>query len=282
MRCGALVGLGVVLVACGSEATLDDAGATVTTSDGSASAAAATSTTVLAGATVPTDRDDSSPASASATSTVTAADTDSSTDTSTVTSTDTSTGVATTTPEVTATLEASVDDPGPAPGCRRVDDFDTDDARWFVVNDGVMGGRSEGRITIEDSVLRFDGTIVTAGGGFTSVRLRLDGDELAGSTRIDLRVRADGRGYGMTYEDDEAIQGRSVSHVAGFAEASPADDDGFQTVSLGHDALAPSIFGRLVDAPPFDPDAAREIGIIIADGIDGDFVLDVDWIDACA
>ena len=32
---------------------------------------------------------------------------------------------------------------------------------------------------------------------------------------------------------------------------------------------------------PFDPDLAREIGIIIADGRDGEFALTVDWIDAC-
>ena len=50
---------------------------------------------------------------------------------------------------------------------------------------------------------------------------------------------------------------------------------------MSYDELRPSIFGQPVDDDPFDPDQAREIGIVIADGNDGDFALDVDWIDAC-
>ena len=79
-----------------------------------------------------------------------------------------------------------------APVCQRLTDFNEDDsAGWFIVNDGVMGGRSQGGGFIEESVLRFEGTVVTAGGGFTSARRQLDGGELAGSTRIDMRVRPD-------------------------------------------------------------------------------------------
>ena len=67
--------------------------------------------------------------------------------------------------------------------CRRLTDFDGNEAaQWFVVNDGVMGGRSNGAIEVTDSVMRFTGTSSPPGGGFTSVRFRLDGTELAGAT----------------------------------------------------------------------------------------------------
>jgi hypothetical protein len=168
-----------------------------------------------------------------------------------------------------------------APACQRLTDFNEDDsAGWFIVNDGVMGGRSDGGGFIDESVLRFEGTVVTAGGGFTSVRRQLDGDELAGSSRVEMRVRPDGRTYGVTLDDAAQYQGRFVSHRADF-EIGPVEDDGWAIASVDYDDLIPSVFGILVDAPAFDPSTAREFGIIIADGIDGDFVLDIDWIDAC-
>ena len=70
-----------------------------------------------------------------------------------------------------------------AAACRRLTDFDDSDfdGGWAVVNDGVMGGRSNGALEFTDSAMRFTGDVVTAGGGFTSVRLRLTGDELTGS-----------------------------------------------------------------------------------------------------
>ncbi len=166
--------------------------------------------------------------------------------------------------------------------CRRLTDFDgTDSGEWVIVNDGVMGGRSDGRLEIADSVMRFTGSVVTAGGGFTSVRLRLDGTELGATTRVELRIRADQRVYGLTMEDDAQIGRRSVSHRVNFPPVPPPDDDGWATISIPYADLRPSVFGEPVEAPPFNPDQAREFGIIIADGIDGDFALDVDWIDAC-
>ena len=144
-----------------------------------------------------------------------------------------------------------------------------------------MGGRSNGAIEVTDSVMRFTGDVVTAGGGFTSVRFRLDGTELAGATRVELRVRADQRTYGLTLEDDTQVRQRAVSHRADLADRRGRGQrrlDDRRTLVLGPSAVA---VRSPVDAPPFNPDAAREIGIIIADGLDGDFALEVDWINTC-
>ena len=181
------------------------------------------------------------------------------------------------TPSPEATQPASTE----VPACRRLTDFTAEDTgTWFVVNDGVMGGRSEGGGFIDDSVLRFEGSVVTAGGGFTSARLRLEGDELVDTTRIEMRVRPDGRTYGLTLEDAAEFRGRLLAHRADL-DIGPVDSEGWAVAVVSYDQLVPSLFGVLVDAPPFDPATAREFGIIIADGIDGDFVLDIDWIDAC-
>lgn len=170
-----------------------------------------------------------------------------------------------------------------APPCRRLDDFDgaADATEWFVVDDGVMGGRSIGSIDVDDSVMRFTGSVVTEGGGFTSVRLRLGDRAMAGTTRLSMRVRSDARVYGVTLEDDAEANQRSVSHRADFETAGEADDDGWTVTGLNYSELRPSVFGREVNAPAFSPDEAREFGIIIADGVGGDFALEVDWIDVC-
>jgi hypothetical protein len=179
-----------------------------------------------------------------------------------------------------ATSPSSSATPDPQ-ACRRLTDFDADDTgQWFIVNDGVMGGRSDGGGFIADSRLRFEGTVVTDGGGFTSARLGLDGDELVDTARLEMRVRPDGRTYGITLDDAAASGGLFVSHRADL-DIGPVDSDGWAMATVEYDRTVPSVFGQLVDAPPFDPAAARELGIIIADGIDGDFALDIDWIDAC-
>jgi NADH dehydrogenase [ubiquinone] 1 alpha subcomplex assembly factor 1 len=164
--------------------------------------------------------------------------------------------------------------------CRRLTDFD-DGQGWVVVNDGVMGGRSNGAIDFTDSVMQFTGDVVTAGGGFTSVRLQLADDELADSHSLVLRVRTDERTYGLTLEDDAQAGRRAISHRADLIVDGPTDADGWQTAALSYDELQPSVFGQPLDAPPFDPDQAKEIGIIISDGIDGPFAFEVSWIDVC-
>ena len=79
----------------------------------------------------------------------------------------------------------------------------------------------------------------------------------------------------------QAIDGRRISHRADLPPAEELDEEGFAVVELPYSLLTPTIFGRTVPAEPFRPGASSEVGIIIADGIDGDFVLDIDWIDAC-
>lgn len=263
-----LAGLAAVIAllasACGSNEPTEAVAAIAETNVGALSTAAASSTTI-----------ETQPVEAS-TTVVQPSDTgtlDTGTpDTSTVDTASNTTVV--TNPATETSLEAI-----PSDECRRLTDF-ADGAGWVVVNDGVMGGRSNGNVEFLDSAMRFTGDLVTAGGGFTSVRLQLVG-ELDGSDYLSLRVRTDDRVYGLTLEDAAQARGRFVSHGADLTIAGAVDADGWQATELRYDQLSPSVFGVPVDAPPFTPDDATEIGIIIGDGVDGSFALDIDWIDAC-
>lgn len=154
-------------------------------------------------------------------------------------------------------------------------EFDRDiDMDWSVVNDGVMGGRSSGFVAIEAGTLRFTGTLVTQGGGFTSVRARRAID-LSGMVGLEMRVRGSGRQFEVEVDDGVRTYGRSVSRRAPF----PSTGE-WTVIRVPFAALRSSIFGRSVDAPSIDPARVRGVGIYMADGQDGAFRLEVDYIRA--
>ena len=83
--------------------------------------------------------------------------------------------------------------------------------RWLVVDDRVMGGASQSRMTIEsDGSAVFEGHLIVAGGGFASVRANLPmrGYGFSGAKGLALRCSGDGRqGYKVILKTDTAIDG---------------------------------------------------------------------------
>ena len=176
---------------------------------------------------------------------------------------------ATTTSSVTEPTNPTIDQ-----SCQRL--LESEDQPWVVVNDGVMGGRSQGAITTETNRMKFTGNIVTDGGGFSSVR-RLLNDGLDESDRLQLRLRTDERRYEVLLTDIDS-QAYRVTYYAPLETAG----DGWQVVDVSFEGLEARIFGRRVDAPSFQPHKVTTIGIILADGADGEFSLELDWISACS
>lgn len=175
-------------------------------------------------------------------------------------------------PSTTTITAAPTTTVAPSP-CVRVSDFD--DTTWVIVNDGVMGGRSSALASVEEARLTWTGSIVTDGGGFSSIRGPVDG-QLDGATSLTMRIRTDGRSYELLADDALAGRGR-VTHYA------PIDAVGgeWEDVSVPLTGMEARVFGNPVTAEPFEPDLASQIGVILADGVDGDFSFEIDWIDAC-
>ena len=150
-------------------------------------------------------------------------------------------------------------------------DFESEEnGTWQIVNDGVMGGRSKGFVSLEDGALRFTGTTVTRGGGFTSVRTRLNHD-LSGFDGLELRIRGGGRSFEVELNDGTRFRGRSVSRRAGFNTS-----EEWTVVRVPFDSFRSSIFGQRVSAGPMDVSNVLGFGLYIADGKDGPFNLEVD------
>lgn len=165
------------------------------------------------------------------------------------------------------------------PTCQLLDDFSDPGARgWRSVNDGVMGGRSAGSGRIDGARMIFQGRINTNGGGFASLRRDLAPGQLSEVTHLRFRLQPDARRYRVILRGTQTYFGRSVAYQADIP-ATPAG--GWTEIDIALSDLEPSVFGRAVPAKTFDRSRAQSLGLIIADGVDGPFELQVDWIKAC-
>ena len=120
-----------------------------------------------------------------------------------------------TTEPTASTPATTLSSTGEPSDCERLAEFD--DGAWFIVNDGVMGGRSQAEGAVEDGVLTWRGTIVTAGGGFSSIRGPVDG-MFAGATSLLLRIRTDGRAYELL-ANDALVNGARSAGLSGSGTA---------------------------------------------------------------
>ena len=279
-----------LFVACGGAASTSESLASATQTTDEPSAPSPTVTTVQPGVDAP------EPVAADPTSTASnVAPDDAGPETRTTATAVTSTGTRTTnieatedtdpmapTPPGAATPAPPASNSQPEPNCIRLTDFalDAENFGWFIVNDNVMGGQSRGGPVFENSAMLFEGEINTDGGGFSSVRAEIAPTTLAGFTHLIVRARTDERTYKVTLEDRLETRDRRVSQQQTLVFGD-ADDDGWQTARIDFDRLDPRIFGRAVASDPFRPDLATQLGIMISDGVDGPFRIEVDRIDAC-
>jgi len=145
---------------------------------------------------------------------------------------------------------------------------------WAAVNDGVMGGLSSGGPSFEQDVLVFSGNINTNGGGFSSIRRPVARGEYAGAKSVTMRIKTDGRAYNIRFRTNVTYRGRRIS----FQKRLPQTEAGqWSEVTLTLDNMRASLFGRRVMGAKFIPADIIETGFILADGQDGPFRLEVDW-----
>ena len=87
------------------------------------------------------------------------------------------------------------------------------DLKWHRLDDGVMGGRSETILTtttLSSSVLHFQGTINTNGGGFTSIRAPLPSSIFSDNViSLRIRLKGDGKTYKVLLSDGNGLRSPS-------------------------------------------------------------------------
>ena len=143
------------------------------------------------------------------------------------------------------------------------------DLGWYVVNDTVMGGHSEGDFRQERGGLSFTGRTNTNGGGFSSIRTRPVQLDLSNHAGIQLCIKADGRRYTWRLSTNARWRGRQISYWANFETR----DGAWSTVNIPFSSFVPRYRGLELDGPALDPAEITGMGLMIYDNQDGPFKL---------
>jgi len=160
---------------------------------------------------------------------------------------------------------------------RLVLDFSGPEAaqRWQAVNDGVMGGVSDGRFKVtEEGTLEFFGTLsLENNGGFASVRTKPTNLDIRTGDTLVVRVKGDGREYVMN------IYTKSRRMAFSYRAPLPTTKDEWREVEIPLAEFIPTAFGRRVQGMgPVEPDQISGLGFMLSDKKPGKFQMQVEWV----
>ncbi|TVQ81340.1 MAG: CIA30 family protein [Flavobacteriales bacterium] len=148
---------------------------------------------------------------------------------------------------------------------------------WYIVNDGVMGGLSKSSFKFhEDGYAVFAGNLsLENNGGFASTRTRTTDFNLHSSTQgIKIRVKGDGKKYQFRIHTNALFDGAAYRYIF---ETSGE----WQTINIAFSQCKASFRGRIIpDAPAINPEIIQQFGILVAEKQEGNFMLEIEWINA--
>ena len=98
------------------------------------------------------------------------------------------------------------------------------------------------------------------------------------SSLVKLRMLPDARRYELILQTDAMHEGRPVAYRAPIGNLAAGR---WCEGSVLFSELQATVFGRRLPGPAFDPSRARLMGIILADGQDGQFMVQISEIWAC-
>ena len=156
-------------------------------------------------------------------------------------------------------------------------DFAEADAakEWQTVNDGVMGGVSDGKFKITDAkTMEFFGTLSLANnGGFASVRTKAKKLAFEKGDTLVAKVRGDGREYMLNLYPNKPQVAYSYRATV------QTKKDEWIEVKIPLDKFEATSFGRAVqDAGPVKPEEINALGFMLSDKKAGPFKMEVEWI----
>jgi uncharacterized surface protein with fasciclin (FAS1) repeats len=162
---------------------------------------------------------------------------------------------------------------------KTVTDFSTPliGTQWISVNDGVMGGVSEGSFRItENKTLEFFGTLsLENNGGFTSIRSRPADMQLDGYDTLAVRVKGDGRPYNLN------LRTSSGNAAGSYRAAFKTQKNIWQEVRIPFKDFTYTAYGRrIAGTGSLQANKIQSVGFTLSDKQAGPFLLEVDWIRA--
>ena len=156
-------------------------------------------------------------------------------------------------------------------------DFTEADApkQWQTVNDGVMGGVSEGKFKITDTkTMEFFGTLSLANnGGFASVRTKVKKLSLEKDDTLVAKIRGDGRQYMLNLYPNKQRMAYSYRATVQTKKGEWIE------VKVPLDKFEATSFGRIVkNAGLVKPEEINSLGFMLGDKKAGPFKMEIEWI----
>lgn len=141
--------------------------------------------------------------------------------------------------------------------------------KWITVNDTVMGGVSQSRVSIDKDNLRFSGLLsLRNNGGFASTRRVAPPLNWSSERRVFITVEGDGRRYQFRVRTNRGFDG--VAYVVEFDTEAGQE----QTMDFDLSEFSPRFRGWLIpDAPPLRFEDVSQVGFMLADKTPGAFDL---------
>ena len=145
-------------------------------------------------------------------------------------------------------------------------------SNWYVVDDRVMGGLSQGAISINDAGNGlFKGDVTTENnGGFSSVRYAFNKKDVSKFKHIILKLKGDGKSYQFRIKDNSS---QRYSYIATFKTSGD-----WETIKMPFIAFYPSFRGYELDKPNFSGEVMEEIAFLIGNKIKESFTLEIEKI----
>jgi hypothetical protein len=144
---------------------------------------------------------------------------------------------------------------------------------WAIIDDVVMGGRSNGSFTINDDGHGIFSGVVSLenNGGFSSVRHQFSKLNTTEDSKVVIRLKGDGKDYQFRIKDKKSA---FYSYITTFQT-----NGEWQNVTLQLKDLYPSFRGRTLDLPNFAGGPMEEIVFLIGNKKNESFQLVIDKIE---
>jgi hypothetical protein len=148
----------------------------------------------------------------------------------------------------------------------------SDISSWRIVDDGVMGGRSQGQIQLSEAGHGlYSGEIsLKNNGGFSSLRYQPKTIVLTDEKEIILRVKGDGKRYQCRLKSRLSDAHSYVHYFETSGE--------WQTLRLPLGDFYPTFRGRTLDLPNYPAEKLAEFGLLIGNETEESFELLIDWV----
>ncbi|WP_036823215.1 CIA30 family protein [Polaribacter sp. Hel1_85] len=144
---------------------------------------------------------------------------------------------------------------------------------WLVVDDVVMGGKSNGSFKINNHGYgEYSGLVsLENNGGFSSLRYRFKQLKIENFTNVVVRIKGDGNKYQFRIKDDFS---NSYSYVYTFLTM----NNEWQNIIIPLKEMYPAFRGRKLDMNNFSANKIHQIAFLIGNKIQQKFKLEIDII----